>query len=42
MKIHFTENDTKRQRVNDVHTLIYRLPKTNFEVLKTLIKHLTK
>lgn len=36
------ENETRQLRVHDVHTLIHRLPKTNFEVLKLLMKHLTK
>jgi len=36
------ENETRQLRINDVHILIYRLPKINFEVLKILIKHLSK
>ncbi|RZC37155.1 rho GTPase-activating protein 26, partial [Asbolus verrucosus] len=35
------KNETRQMRIHDVHTLIYRLPKTNFEVLKLLIKHLS-
>ncbi|KAJ3657509.1 hypothetical protein Zmor_009305 [Zophobas morio] len=35
------KNETRQLRVHDVHTLIHRLPKTNFEVLKLLMKHLT-
>ncbi|KAJ8922523.1 hypothetical protein NQ315_007553 [Exocentrus adspersus] len=35
------KSESKQSRVNDVHTLIYRLPKANFEVLKILMKHLT-
>ncbi|KAK5644251.1 hypothetical protein RI129_008096 [Pyrocoelia pectoralis] len=35
------KNDSRQMRVRDVHTLIYRLPKANFDVLKLLIKHLT-
>lgn len=35
------KNDSRQMRVKDVHTLIYRLPKANFDVLKILIKHLT-
>uniref|UniRef100_A0A1Y1LRF5 Rho GTPase-activating protein 26 n=1 Tax=Photinus pyralis TaxID=7054 RepID=A0A1Y1LRF5_PHOPY len=35
------KNDSRQMRVRDVHTLIHRLPKANFEVLKLLIKHLT-
>lgn len=35
------KNDSRDSRVNDVHTLIYRLPKINFDVLKMLIEHLT-
>ncbi|XP_064214899.1 rho GTPase-activating protein 26 isoform X2 [Tribolium castaneum] len=35
------KNETRQMRIHDVHTLIHRLPKTNFEVIKILIKHLT-
>ncbi|XP_018563798.1 rho GTPase-activating protein 26 isoform X2 [Anoplophora glabripennis] len=35
------KSESKQSRVNDVHTLLYRLPKSNFEVLKILMKHLT-
>ncbi|XP_074039459.1 GTPase regulator associated with FAK [Leptinotarsa decemlineata] len=35
------KSESKQTRINDVHTLLYRLPKTNFEVLKILMKHLT-
>lgn len=35
------KNKDLRMRVNDIHTLIYRLPKINMEVLKLIIKHLT-
>jgi predicted transcriptional regulator len=38
----FTENETRQLRIHDVHTLVHRLPKTNFEVLKLLLKHLAK
>ncbi|KAL3265971.1 hypothetical protein HHI36_010159 [Cryptolaemus montrouzieri] len=34
------KNKDVRMRVNDIHTLVYRLPKQNMEVLKLLIKHL--
>lgn len=34
--------ELRQIRVNDVHTLIHRLPKQNFEVLDILVKHLTK
>ncbi|XP_056643046.1 rho GTPase-activating protein 26 isoform X2 [Diorhabda carinulata] len=35
------KNESKQTRIKDVHTLLYRLPKINFEVLKILMKHLT-
>ncbi|CAG9837184.1 unnamed protein product [Diabrotica balteata] len=35
------KNESKQNRIRDVHTLLYRLPKINFEVLKMLMKHLT-
>ncbi|KAJ8940220.1 hypothetical protein NQ314_010782 [Rhamnusium bicolor] len=35
------KSESKQTRINDVHILLYRLPKTNFEVLKILMKHLT-
>lgn len=35
------KNETRQTRINDVHTLVYRLPKLNIEVLKILIKHLS-
>ncbi|KAF5300015.1 hypothetical protein FQR65_LT09271 [Abscondita terminalis] len=35
------KNDSRQMRVRDVHTLIHRLPKANFDVLKLLVKHLT-
>ncbi|CAG9860721.1 unnamed protein product [Phyllotreta striolata] len=35
------KNESKQNRIRDVHALLYRLPKTNFEVLKILMKHLT-
>lgn len=35
------KNETRQMRANDVHMLIYRIPKPNFDVLKILIKHLT-
>ncbi|XP_068906745.1 rho GTPase-activating protein 26 isoform X6 [Tenebrio molitor] len=34
------KNETRQLRIHDVHTLVHRLPKTNFEVLKLLLKHL--
>ncbi|XP_017783186.1 PREDICTED: rho GTPase-activating protein 26 [Nicrophorus vespilloides] len=34
------KNDSRQTRINDVHTLIYRIPSNNFEVLKILMKHL--
>lgn len=36
------KQETRRQRVNDVHTLVHRLPKANFEMLDIVIKHLTE
>lgn len=36
------KQDTKVQRVSDVHTLVHRLPKMNFDMLKILIMHLKK
>lgn len=36
------ENDSRQMRVNDVHALVYRLPKLNFDILKILVKHLTR
>ncbi|KAK9875665.1 hypothetical protein WA026_009461 [Henosepilachna vigintioctopunctata] len=35
------KNKDVGMRVKDIHTLVYRLPKLNMEVLKLLIKHLT-
>ncbi|XP_044748159.1 rho GTPase-activating protein 26 isoform X2 [Coccinella septempunctata] len=35
------KNKDVGMRVNDIHTLIYRLPKLNMEVLRILLKHLT-
>lgn len=34
------EQETRIQRISDVHTLIYRLPKVNFEMLEIVIRHL--
>lgn len=36
----FIEQETRIQRISDVHTLIYRLPKVNFEMLEIVIRHL--
>lgn len=36
----FTEQDTRTQRIADVHTLIHRLPPPHFRILDTLIAHL--
>ncbi|XP_071056664.1 rho GTPase-activating protein 26 isoform X2 [Onthophagus taurus] len=36
------KQETRQMRVNDVHILIYKIPKINFEVLKMLMKHLTR
>ncbi|XP_065158393.1 rho GTPase-activating protein 26 isoform X2 [Atheta coriaria] len=35
------KNDYKPTRVKEVHKLIYRIPKNNFELLNMLIKHLS-
>ncbi|XP_039295355.1 rho GTPase-activating protein 26 [Nilaparvata lugens] len=35
------EQETRSQRVNDVHTLVHRLPPQNFNMLDIIIKHLT-
>lgn len=35
------KQETRLQRVNDVHTLIYRLPQQNFNMLDILVKHLS-
>ncbi|XP_055692236.1 rho GTPase-activating protein Graf [Lutzomyia longipalpis] len=32
--------DTRIQRLSQVHTLVYRLPKSNFEMLEIVIRHL--
>lgn len=34
------KQDTRLQRISDVHTLMYRLPKANFEMLEIVIRHL--
>ncbi|KAK9700493.1 BAR domain [Popillia japonica] len=36
------KNDSRQMRVNDVHALVYRIPKLNFDILKILVKHLTR
>lgn len=35
-----TEQETRIQRISDVHTLVYRLPKVNFEMLEIVVRHL--
>ncbi|RZF32855.1 hypothetical protein LSTR_LSTR009406 [Laodelphax striatellus] len=35
------KQETRSQRVNDVHTLVHRLPQQNFNMLDIIIKHLT-
>ncbi|XP_075234880.1 GTPase regulator associated with FAK isoform X2 [Lycorma delicatula] len=35
------KQETRLQRVNDVHTLIYRLPQQNFTMLDILVRHLS-
>ncbi|XP_031635203.1 rho GTPase-activating protein 26 isoform X2 [Contarinia nasturtii] len=34
------KQETRIQRISDVHTLVYRLPKVNFEMLEIIIRHL--
>lgn len=34
------KQDPRLQRISDVHTLMYRLPKSNFEMLEIVIRHL--
>ncbi|XP_047498857.1 rho GTPase-activating protein 26-like isoform X3 [Penaeus chinensis] len=34
------KQDRLFQRVNEIHSLVHKLPKTNFTVLKTLVQHL--
>jgi hypothetical protein len=36
------EQETRALRVNDVHTLIHRLPQQNRDMLDIIIKHLKK
>ncbi|XP_012286877.1 rho GTPase-activating protein 26 [Orussus abietinus] len=36
------KQETKEMRINDVHLLVYRLPKQNFNMLILLINHLRK
>lgn len=36
------KQETKSQRVNDVHTLVHRLPQMNFDMLNMLVRHLKK
>jgi hypothetical protein len=38
----FPEQETRALRVNDVHTLIHRLPQQNCDMLDIIIKHLKK
>ncbi|XP_060531774.1 rho GTPase-activating protein 26 isoform X3 [Cylas formicarius] len=35
------KKESRQQRIHEVHKLIYKVPKTNFDVLKILVKHLT-
>ncbi|XP_050304226.1 rho GTPase-activating protein 26 isoform X2 [Anthonomus grandis grandis] len=39
--INAVKRDSKQNRVHEVHKLLYKISRTNFEVLKILIKHLT-
>lgn len=34
------EQDTRLQRISDVHTLVHRLAKANFDMLELVIRHL--
>ncbi|XP_065352971.1 rho GTPase-activating protein 10 isoform X2 [Cloeon dipterum] len=34
------KQETRTQRINDVHNLVHRLPEANFNMLKLLIRHL--
>ncbi|XP_055374936.1 rho GTPase-activating protein Graf [Condylostylus longicornis] len=36
------KQESLRQRVHDVHTLVHRLPKANYEMLEMVIRHLTE
>lgn len=36
----FLEQDARKQRISDVHTLVHRLPQTNQEMLEIVIRHL--
>lgn len=40
--LYFAEQETRLQRLSDVHTLIYRIPKTHFDMLRIIIEHLRK
>ncbi|XP_048525950.1 rho GTPase-activating protein 26-like [Dendroctonus ponderosae] len=40
--INAVKRESRQNRVHEVHKLLYKLPKTNLEVLSILIKHLTK
>lgn len=39
--INAVKKESRQNRVHEVHKLLYKIPKTNFDVLKILIKHLT-
>ena len=38
----FSEQEARAVRVNDVHTLVHRLPQQNREMLEIIMKHLQK
>ncbi|ERL84196.1 hypothetical protein D910_01572, partial [Dendroctonus ponderosae] len=40
--INAVKRESRQNMVHEVHKLLYKLPKTNLEVLSILIKHLTK
>lgn len=40
ISFNFSEQETRIQRISDVHTLVYRLPKVNFDMLEIIIRHL--
>ncbi|CAG9767048.1 unnamed protein product [Ceutorhynchus assimilis] len=39
--INGVKRESRQNRVHEVHKLLYKIPKSNFDVLKILIKHLT-
>lgn len=39
--INAVKRESRQNRIHEVHKLLYKIPKTNFDVLKILVKHLT-